>query len=44
LDIGTVVPHSSPAVIRAAMARRRFVFMLYGYLFTAQDLSPSTLS
>jgi hypothetical protein len=27
LDSGTVVPHSSPAVVRAARARRRSVFM-----------------
>lgn len=27
LDSGTVVPHSSPAAMRAATARRRFVFM-----------------
>jgi hypothetical protein len=27
LDSGTVVPHSSPAVVSAATARRRSVFM-----------------
>jgi len=37
LDSGTVVPHSSPAPVRAATARRRLVFMNPSCSATAQN-------